>query len=79
MLKSIKANFNDLENLLPSSKSELSTGIYGLNMTNEGNNMFTYGNILSTDLKESIPYSNEYIRKAPKWLGKEGLYFTYKS
>jgi hypothetical protein len=41
--------------------------------------MMTVGNILSTNLHSTLPYSDRMIKKSASHLGSFGKYFTFKS
>jgi hypothetical protein len=78
IVTSLNENFPDIYNSIP-NRYNFTDGVTGYYIANGGNNMYDYGNLLSTSLSNYnyIYYSNNTITSS-SYFGSGGRYFTKK-
>ncbi len=76
LLANLNLNFGQINSLIP-GRHDFTDGISGTSILDGGDDMYDGGNILNTDLADSIPYSDNQVLHSQAF-GLKGRYFTRK-
>lgn len=76
MLSKLNEEYQRIIEVIP-NRYPFQEGETGFNIGDGGEDMFDGGNMMSTELEESIQYSNNVISQSDAF-GKESRYFTRK-